>query len=111
TTNYQADNDLVFSHPHLGTPLDPSKLARTYLKPALAKAGITKAIRPFHDLRHTSLTHTAAAGNPPIYVQARAGHSQASITERYLHAAQLHFPQAAQRSEERMFGPHNQQAA
>jgi integrase len=105
TSHHQADTDLVFSHPNLGTALDPSKLARQYLKPALNHAGIHKTIRPFHDLRHTSLTHTAAAGNPPIYVQHRAGHSQASITERYLHAAQTHFPGAAQRSEEQMFGP------
>jgi integrase len=111
TTSYQADDDLVFSHPQLGTPLDASKLARSYLKPALHHAGINKPIRPFHDLRHTSLTHTAAAGNPAIYVQARAGHSQAAITERYLHAAQLHYPHAAQRSEQRMFGPPTEEAA
>lgn len=58
-----------------------------------------KRFRPFHDLRHTSLTHTAAAGNPHIYVQARAGHSQGSITERYMHAAQVLFPGAAEKSE------------
>jgi integrase len=103
-TPYRSDTDLVFCHPQLGTPLDPSKLATGYLKPALVKAGITKPFRPFHDLRHTSLTHTAAAGNPQIYVQARAGHSQGSITERYMHAAQVLFPGAAERSEERMFG-------
>jgi integrase len=102
---HKTDHDLVFCHPELGTPLDASKLSRCYLKPALARAGIKKKLRPFHDLRHTSLTHAAAAGNPQIYVQARAGHSQGSITERYLHAAQVLFPGAAERSEERMFGP------
>jgi hypothetical protein len=50
------------------------------------------------------LTHAAAAGNPQIYVPARAGHSQGSITERYMHAAQVLFPGAAAKSEERMFG-------
>lgn len=104
-SRHRDDDDLVFCHPLLGRPLDPSKLARSYLKPALARAGITKKLRPFHDLRHTSLTHAAAAGNPQIYVQARAGHSQGSITERYMHAAQVLFPGAAERSEERMFGP------
>ncbi len=103
-TLYRAGEDFVFCHPELGKPLDPSKLARCYLKPALARAGIRKRLRPFHDLRHTSLTHAAAAGNPQIYVQARAGHSQGSITERYMHAAQVIFPGAAERSEERMFG-------
>jgi len=104
-TLYRADEDFVFGHPQLGTPVDASKLARWYLKPALARAGIAKRLRPFHDLRHTSLTHAAAAGNPQIYVQARAGHSQGSITERYMHAAQVLFPGAAEKSEARMFGP------
>jgi integrase len=103
-TAYRGDEDLVFGHPTKGTPVDTSRLAKRYLKPALARAGITKPFRPFHDLRHTSLTHAAAAGNPQIYVQARAGHSQGSITERYMHAAQVLFPGAAERSEERMFG-------
>lgn len=104
-TAYRGDDDLVFGHPTKGTPLETGKLAKRYLKPALARAGIVKPFRPFHDLRHTSLTHAAAAGNPQIYVQARAGHSQGSITERYMHAAQVLFPGAAARSEERMFGP------
>jgi integrase len=103
-TAYRADDDLVFGHPTKGTPVDTSRLARRYLKPALARAGIEKPFRPFHDLRHTSLTHAAAAGNPQIYVQARAGHAQGAITERYMHAAQVLFPGAAERSEARMFG-------
>jgi integrase len=104
-TAYRADDDLVFCHPTKGTPLETSSLATHYLKPAIARAGIDKPFRPFHDLRHTSLTHAAAAGNPQIYVQARAGHSQGAVTERYMHAAQLLFPGAAEKSEARMFGP------
>jgi integrase len=103
-TSYQGDDELVFCHPHKGTPLDPSKLARAYLRPALTKAGISKPFRPYHDLRHTALTHEAAAGNPHAYIQLKAGHSQGQITERYIHAAQVHFPGAAARAEERMFG-------
>ena len=64
-----------------------------------------KPFRAWHDLRHTALTHEAAAGNPAVYVQLRAGHSQGSITERYIHAAQVLFPGAAARGEARMFGP------
>jgi hypothetical protein len=44
------------------------------------------------------------AGNPQAYVQLRAGHSQGAITERYIHAAQVLFPGAAQRGEDRIFG-------
>lgn len=103
-TRYRGAEDVVFGHPALGRPLDASKLTRRYLKAALAKAGVTKAIQPWHGLRHTALTASAAAGNPNAYIQAAAGHSQFSITERYIHAAQTAFPGAAERTEERIFG-------
>lgn len=48
-------------------------------------------------------THEAAAGNPAVYVQLKAGHSQGSITERYIHAAQVLFPGAADIGEARLF--------
>jgi integrase len=102
-TAYKADADLVFGHPHLGTPLDATKLSRYYIRPALARAGVVKPFRPWHDLRHTALTHEAAAGNPAVYVQMKAGHSQGSITERYIHAAQVLFPAATERGEGRFF--------
>lgn len=74
------------------------------MKPALRRAMIDKPFRPWHDLRHTALTHEAAAGNPQAYVQMKAGHSQGTITERYIHAAQVLFPGAAERGENRLFG-------
>jgi hypothetical protein len=46
---------------------------------------------------------TPAARNPAVYVQARAGHAQASMTERYVHAAQVAFPGAADKAERRLF--------
>jgi len=102
---YQGDDEIVFGHPLLGTPADPSKLARSYMRPALKRAKIEKPFRAWHDLRHTALTHEAAAGNPQAYVQLKAGHSQGSITERYIHAAQVLFPGAAEKGESRLFGP------
>jgi integrase len=101
-TTFRADDELVFCHPDKGTPLDASKLSRAYLRPALQAAGIKQPFRSFHDLRHTALTHDSAAGNPIAYVQMRAGHSQAAITERYIHAAQTIFPGAANRAEQRL---------
>jgi integrase len=103
TTAYDGDDDYVFAHPSKGTPTDPSRLAREHLRPALHTAGITKPFRPFHDLRHTALTHEAAAGNPLTYIQMKAGHSQTQTTERYIHAAQVQFLGAAARAEARMF--------
>jgi integrase len=102
---YRGDGELVFGHPQIGTPLDPSKLSRDYMRPALKRAKIEKPFRVWHDLRHTALTHEAAAGNPQAYLQFKAGHSQGSITERYIHAAQVLFPGAAGRGEARIFGP------
>jgi integrase len=110
-TAFRDESDLVFCHPTKGTPLDASKLARVYLRPALRRAGVMKPFRPFHDLRHTALTHEAAAGNPMAYVQLKAGHSQSAITERYIHAAQVMFPGAAARGEERMFSGRSDAAA
>ena len=63
-----------------------------------ADGGGTGACHGLLDLRHTALTHEAAA-----YIQHRAGHCQASITERDLHAAQTDFPGAAERGENRIF--------
>ena|SRR3712207_3287197 len=103
-SRYRADESFVFCHPALATPVDPTKLSRDYMRPALKAAGITKPFRPWHDLRHSALTHEAAAGNPHAYVQAKAGHSQSTITDRYIHAAQVLFPGAAAKAEERMFG-------
>lgn len=102
TSFYRAGDSLVFCHPQLGTPLDASKVSG-YMRKAIKKAGIARPIRPWHDLRHTALTHDAAVGNPAVYVQARAGHAQATMTERYVHAAQVAFPGAAERTEERLF--------
>jgi hypothetical protein len=38
-----------------------------------------------------------------MYVQARTGHAQASMMERYAHAAQVAFPGAAELAEDRIF--------
>jgi hypothetical protein len=32
-SRYRGDRDLVFGHPALGTPLDPSKITRVYIRP------------------------------------------------------------------------------
>ena len=109
-----------FEPPHAGTGSPCRRRARRRVRgEPLPRGGVHRVLppgarhparplqvgfRPWHDLRHTSLTHEAAAGNPQAYVQLKAGHSQGTITERYIHAAQVLFPGAASRGEERMFG-------
>jgi hypothetical protein len=58
---------------------------------ALAKAGITDYVRPFHDMRHSSLTNGAAAGMSMASLKSRAGHASFSTTEGYLHIAGVEF--------------------
>ena len=55
--------------------------------------------------RHTRLTYEAAAGNPQAYIQMKAGHSDGRMTEHHVHATQVLFPGAADRSENHVFGP------
>ncbi|MGO9973716.1 MAG: tyrosine-type recombinase/integrase [Solirubrobacteraceae bacterium] len=74
---YQADEDLVFAHPHTGKPLDRSQLLKRY-KAALKRAGV-REIR-FHDLRHTFGTRMAAAGVPMRTLQEWMGHRDFKTT-------------------------------
>lgn len=58
---------------------------------ALAAAGITDYVRPFHDARHGSLTNGASAGETPIALIARAGHRSMATTNQYVHLAGVVF--------------------
>jgi len=100
-SRYRSDESLVFCHPALGTPLDPSKLSRSYVKPALAKAKIAKPFRPFHGLRHTAILR---GGLEPAGVRADAGRALAGQHHGEVHPrGALAFPGAAQRGEDRLF--------
>ena len=102
-TAYAGDDELVFCHPDKGTVLDHKRYAET-LESALEKAKITRKVRPFHDYRHTAITHEAAAGNAPAAIQARAGHADFSTTQRYINLAGVVFRDEAERAEARIFG-------
>lgn len=62
-SRHRDPESIVFCHPALGTPRDPSKLTR-HARKALDQAGVDASFRPWHGLRHTALTETAAAGIP-----------------------------------------------
>lgn len=73
-SRYRVDPELVFGHPLLGTPLDPSKLSG-YMRAALKRSAIEKTLRPWHDPRHTALTHLRRVRQPCSGHPGPAGHS------------------------------------
>ena len=90
----------MFCHPQTGSPLRANSFAEAF-RAALTAVGITDHVRPFHDLRHASLTNGAAAGEMPIALMTRAGHANMSTTQNYLHLAGVVFRDEAQRLEDR----------
>jgi len=102
-TIYNDDDDRVFCHPQTGGPLDRKRYADTF-RAALAIAKVTGSVRPFHDGRHSSITNAAAAGVSPAALQASAGHSDLSTTQRYIDLAGVRFREEAELAEARMFG-------
>ncbi len=62
---YRSPESLVFCHPMLGTPLDPSKVSG-YMRKAIQAAGIERTIRPWHDLRHRAHARRCRGRIPPI---------------------------------------------
>jgi hypothetical protein len=55
----------VFCHPEKGSVLDHKRYAETF-REALARAEITDRVRPFHDGRHSAITHEAATEAHPL---------------------------------------------
>ena len=102
-TSFRGDDELVFCHTERGT-IYRAVAFEPLLREALTAAGITDHVRAFHDLRHASLTNGAAAGESPIALMTRAGHTNMSTTKRYLHLAGTVFRDEAERLEERLLG-------
>lgn len=61
----------------------------------------TSPSRTRHSWSRRSTPRNSATGRD-VYVQARAGHAQATMTERYVHAARVALPAAAERAEARL---------
>jgi integrase len=102
-TAYAGEDEYVFVSPTKGSPFDAVRYTTT-LRAALARAGIERPMRPFHDMRHTSLTNAAAAGTPPAALQARAGHASYGTTQLYVDLAGETFRDEAERLERRLWG-------
>jgi integrase len=76
-TAYQAEDDLVFCHPHTGSPLDRSRLLKRF-QAAARNAGLPRV--RFHDLRHTFGTRMAGVGVPLRTLQEWMGHRDFKTT-------------------------------
>lgn len=100
-SNFQGDDERVFCHGERGTIYREHLFAEQF-RAALTEAGITDFVRPFHDLRHTSLTHEAASGSSPIALMAKAGHTDMKVTRQYLHLAGIVFHDEAEALERRL---------
>jgi integrase len=102
-SSFRGTDELVFCHPERGTVYREHLFAEQF-RAALKTAGITDYVRPFHDLRHTSLTNEAASGSTPIALMAKAGHTDMKVTRRYLHLAGIVFRDEADALEKRLLG-------
>ena len=94
----------MFCHPERGT-VYRGETFQEALSAALTAADVdAPGIRPFHDLRHASLTNGAAAGEGALALMTRAGHTDMRTTRRYLHLAGVVFRDEAERLEQRLLG-------
>ena len=103
SSSFQGDDELVFCHPSRGTVYNDARFASQF-REALTAAGITDYVRPFHDLRHSSITNEAVAGSSPIALMAKAGHKSMRTTNVYLHLAGVVFRDEAEALERRLLG-------
>jgi hypothetical protein len=104
SSSYKAGTDRVFCHPDAGT-LYRYEGFKAALKAAYEAAGMAypEGMRPFHDLRVTSITNDAIAGANPIALMTKAGHASMA-TRRYLRLAGTVFPEEAAALEARVLG-------
>lgn len=104
-TAYKADTDRVFVHPERGTIYRYETFSAA-LRAAHKGAGMDypKGIRPFHDLRVTSITNDAIAGANPVALMTKAGHANMTTTRRYLRLAGVVFATEAEALERRLLG-------
>jgi integrase len=68
STAYQADEDYVFASPDSGRRMNPDRWWGEHWRAALKSAGVEGYVRPFHDSRHSALTHMAAGGSSPVAI-------------------------------------------
>jgi site-specific recombinase XerD len=89
-SHFKGDDELVFPHPFKGTPI-PSGYFGEIMKTVLARAGIERPMREYHDWRHTGITNAAGAGMNPLAIKQMAGHADFKTTQAYIDLAGVVF--------------------
>ncbi len=107
-SSFSGDDELVFCSSR-GTPFGANRYAITF-RLALGKAGISDYVRPFHDLRHSSITNGAAAHMSQEALQARAGHASYQTTEGYIERRGMEFAEEDAKLVDRLWGPRDRSA-
>ncbi len=102
-SQYSGTDERVLANPRTGGAFDVHDHGQLFAE-AVTRAGITDKVRPFHDLRHSSITQLAASGADAYAVQTKAGHSSHDITQRYVHLAGVLYRDETEALEERLFG-------
>ncbi len=93
---------LVFTNSK-GKPVEPDNFYKRRFLPAVKAAGI--GVLRFHDLRHTFGSFKIEQGENLKYVQQQMGHSSITVTvDVYAHLLKKKNPQAAEKTDELMFG-------
>lgn len=100
---FQGDAERVFPNPRTGNAFNITRYTG-FFRQALKAAGVEGYVRPCHDLRHSSITNSAAAGTSPEALMSRAGHSDYATTRRYVDLAGERFRDDADLLEQRLFG-------
>jgi integrase len=105
TTTYGDDTNRVFVNPEKGSVYRYETFSEA-LRAAYAAAGLDypEGMRPFHDLRVTSITNDAIAGANPVALMTKAGHANMATTRRYLRLAGVVFAAEAAALERRLLG-------
>lgn len=103
---YTHPDNYIFCHPARGTKWRADNRNGYYdsVTAAVKKAGVVGKFRPAHDLRVTSLTEGALAGESPAILMARAGHEDFATTKRYLDLAGVVFKKEAEALAARRMG-------
>jgi integrase len=104
-SRFQGEDERVFCHPEVGGEYRGDTFGED-LRRAFKAAGIPfpDDFRRCHDLRVTAGTNDVIAGMSPAKLQAKLGHTNFRVTQRYVNLAGVVFADEAEALELRLFG-------